>query len=110
MFEAEITEIAHAVWESMFGVQLVASNPDAPEGPTLTGIVHIDGAWQGVVTLSCPVELAEASRQARDVGLTDINQRCRLRPWAAGPAIHPATRCPGTLAHDRLHEGVPSTA
>ena len=59
MLETEIEVVAHDVWESMFGVQLTASDGAALDGPTLTGIVHIDGDWQGAVTLRCTVELAE---------------------------------------------------
>ena len=59
MLEAEIAAVAHDVWESMFGLQLTASDDAPAAGPTLTGIVHIDGTWQGVVTLRCAVELAE---------------------------------------------------
>lgn len=58
MLEAEITAIAHDVWESMFGVQLTPSHGAVLDGRTLTGIVHIDGAWQGAVVLRCPVGLA----------------------------------------------------
>lgn len=58
MLEPEIAEVAHDVWESLFGLQLSPSDADDLTGPTLTGIVHIDGAWQGAVTLRCPADLA----------------------------------------------------
>ena len=60
MLEAEIAGVAHDVWESMFAVQLTSADvAGPPDGPTLTGIVHIDGEWQGVVTLRCSVDLAK---------------------------------------------------
>lgn len=59
MLEAEIAAVAHDVWESMFGLQLAPSDAAAVDPPALTGIVHIDGDWQGAVTLRCGVELAD---------------------------------------------------
>jgi len=65
MLEADIATVAHDVWESMFGVQLAPSSDDAApiDGPVLTGIVHIDGEWQGAVTLRCGSALAESLTQ-----------------------------------------------
>lgn len=58
MFENEIADIAHDVWETMFGVQLEPATAAELTGPSLTGMVHIDGAWRGAVTLRCPTTLA----------------------------------------------------
>lgn len=58
MLEDEITAIAHDVWETMFAVSLTPGTGGAVSSPSLTSVVHIDGAWQGAVTIHCPVALA----------------------------------------------------
>ena len=58
MLELEITAIAHDVWETMFAVPLIPGTVGAVPGPSLTSVVHIDGAWRGAVTVHCPVALA----------------------------------------------------
>ena len=65
MLEDEIAAVAHEVWESMFGLDLsTGSDASLPEGSVLTGIVNLDGDWQGAVTLRCPVPLAEELTRA----------------------------------------------
>lgn len=58
MLETELTEIAHDVWETMFALELSPGAAREEPGPSLTSVVHIDGAWRGAVTVRCPVELA----------------------------------------------------
>ncbi len=76
MLESEIAEIAHDIWATMFGVELAPATTTAL-GPSLTGIVHIQGAWQGAVTLECPATLASdlAARlfgEVTDAGIRDL--------------------------------------
>jgi len=74
MLEAEIAEVAHDVWESMFGLQLTVVDDLTVDGPSLTGIVHIDGGWRGAVTLHCSVALAAelTDRLFDDSGDNDV--------------------------------------
>lgn len=58
MLEPEITEIAHDIWETMFGVQIAPRDPGQEAGAVLTSLVQIDGAWRGAVTLHCAESLA----------------------------------------------------
>lgn len=58
MLETEIVEIARAVWEAMFAAELsVDAGDEPPAGESLTSVVHIEGAWQGAVTVHCPATL-----------------------------------------------------
>ncbi len=58
MLEAELTEIARDVWETMFALELSLGTALEVPGPSLTSVVHIEGAWRGAVTVRCPMELA----------------------------------------------------
>ena len=55
----DIREIAASIWETLFTSGLTPATSTAFDGePVVTGCVHIDGAWQGAVTLQCGEQLA----------------------------------------------------
>lgn len=57
--QSDIQEIAHMIWATLFDFPLQsAADAELGDGPTVTSFVHIDGAWQGVVMLQCPMALA----------------------------------------------------
>jgi CheY-specific phosphatase CheX len=61
--ERDIEGITRSIWETVFNLPLVVrpgeATGDAAAGTsTLTGCIHIDGAWRGAVLLQCPVSLA----------------------------------------------------
>lgn len=58
MLESELTGIALDVWQTMFALELVPGSAPRDTGPSLTSVVHIEGAWRGAVTVRCPMELA----------------------------------------------------
>ena len=57
--EAEIRQVAEAVWESVLGVRLVprADVPPAPER-TLSGWVRLAGGFEGSISVECSAEFA----------------------------------------------------
>jgi chemotaxis protein CheX len=61
--EQDIRDITGAVWTNV--LQADAASPDRPEpelsGTVVTGCVQISGAWEGAVTIQCPVDLARAA-------------------------------------------------
>ena len=58
--QADIIEITHSIWETMFALPLEAgSGGTLGSDPAITGAVHIDGAWEGAVMLQCPRALAD---------------------------------------------------
>jgi chemotaxis protein CheX len=63
--EADVEEITAMIWRSLFDLPLElvgATSSDAE--PTVTGFVSIDGAWNGAVTLRCPMPLATTLTRA----------------------------------------------
>lgn len=57
--DADITEIACSIWETLFALPLVeGTTPPQPTDSTVTGCVNIEGAWNGAVTFQCPMALA----------------------------------------------------
>ena len=56
----DIREIATSIWETLFSVPLEPGTtaPAASDESTVTGCVHIDGAWHGAVMLTCNEDLA----------------------------------------------------
>jgi CheY-specific phosphatase CheX len=57
--QGDIIEIARSILESMFDLPLdEAATPTLDLRSTVTGCVHIDGAWNGAVILQCPMVLA----------------------------------------------------
>ena len=56
--EAEIEQITHAIWASLFKLPLTTDGTGgASSEPAVTACVQIVGAWQGAVMLQCPVSL-----------------------------------------------------
>jgi len=55
---SDIESIAQMIWESLFEMP-ITSGGDGELGtdPQLTGVVHLDGAFQGAVMIECPVAL-----------------------------------------------------
>lgn len=57
--DADLEAITRTIWGTLFELPLSVADAAAPLGPsTVTGIVHIDGAWAGAVVLRCPMALA----------------------------------------------------
>lgn len=59
--DALLTEIVTTVWDSILGLAVAVRDHDDAHAdePTVTGTVHIDGAWTGTVTLTGARTLAE---------------------------------------------------
>ena len=57
-YAADLDDITRAIWAALFETG-IERNDDAVVGgePTVTSIVHIDGAWQGAVILRCSQSL-----------------------------------------------------
>ncbi len=48
------------IWETVFNRELTRAGSARDIGdPSVTSIVHLDGAWHGAVMLQCPLTLAE---------------------------------------------------
>ena len=65
--ETQIGQIAQDVWLSMLGVEIQPAPPDAAIDASvrsMSGCVHISGAWEGSVVLSCVAELAHQATEA----------------------------------------------
>jgi chemotaxis protein CheX len=57
--QSDIEEVASMIWKTLFDLPLVAvTGQEHGDSPTVTSFVHVDGAWQGVVMLQCPMALA----------------------------------------------------
>src|SRR5580704_13518038 len=58
----EIYRLMEEIWSTMLSLELERPEhqaPDHTEHGTLTGCVHISGAWEGAAVLSCSTELAQ---------------------------------------------------
>lgn len=70
--DIEIEGITQMIWETLFELPIRRDDASAlGVEPTVTGIVHIDGAWHGAVMLRCPVPLAVALAAAMFQGDTE---------------------------------------
>lgn len=57
--DADLEEIISTIWSTLFELPLSVADASARLGQsTVTGIVHIDGAWPGALMLRCPMALA----------------------------------------------------
>jgi chemotaxis protein CheX len=57
----DISDIATSIWEMLFAVPLERVGPgQSLEDRVVTGLVTVDGAWQGAVMLCCDQTLAES--------------------------------------------------
>ena len=57
----DVYQITESVWNSMLGLQMRPAKNALPKtlrGHFLTGYVEITGAWQGVFSLDCSLQLA----------------------------------------------------
>lgn len=55
----DLDQIARTIWGTLFEIPLEAGQAASLDPhPTVTSVVHIDGAWQGAVVLRCPMALA----------------------------------------------------
>ena len=63
--EADVAEVASAVWESFLGLSLqpVADRTASANGG-MSGLVTISGAWRGAVVLQCSPEHAVRAAEA----------------------------------------------
>ena len=58
-FESDIEDIITTIWSTLVDVPIERGAGDCPsDASTVTGIVHIEGAWRGAVLVRCPVALA----------------------------------------------------
>lgn len=64
LYEDDVTGLVADIWSSMTGIAMGPTGDTVAAGPTMTGFVHINGAWQGTVTLECPAALAVATAAA----------------------------------------------
>ena len=59
MLNSEIEDIVKSIWSTLVDVPIQRGGEDRPsDDSTVTGIVHIDGAWRGAVLVRCPLALA----------------------------------------------------
>ncbi len=64
-FNSEIDDIVTTVWSTLLELPIEAGGAElGPDESTVTGIVHIDGAWHGAVVLQCPLALGEQMASA----------------------------------------------
>lgn len=63
--DTDLAEITRTIWGTLFEVPL-GDGPAAADGggPTVTGVVHIDGAWHGAILLQCPMPVAATLTEA----------------------------------------------
>lgn len=62
--EDELRQFSQMVWQSILGLDIKPSDRPFNAGEDQTeGCVQITGAWRGMVTLSCPGELARKAAQ-----------------------------------------------
>jgi chemotaxis protein CheX len=61
----EINQLVGDIWGSVLGIP-ATSGPETlrVEEPRLTGFVHIQGDWEGTVTVDCPLPLATEAAAA----------------------------------------------
>src|SRR4051794_2867879 len=58
-FESDIEDIMTTIWSTLVDVPIEPGGESgASDDSTVTGIVHIDGAWHGAVVVRCPLALA----------------------------------------------------
>ena len=58
-FNADIEDIVKMIWSTLVDVPIQPGGESGPSGDsTVTGIVHIDGAWHGAIVVRCPLALA----------------------------------------------------
>jgi len=57
--DMDVEVVTCAIWEALFSLPLTRTAPTSPPlEPSVTGIVHIDGAWAGALVMQCPLDLA----------------------------------------------------
>jgi len=58
-FESDIEDIMTTIWSTLVDVPIEPGGEGgASDDSTVTGIVHIEGAWRGAVLVRCPLALA----------------------------------------------------
>lgn len=100
MLEPEITATAHDVWDTMFGIELVPAAAVPITGRSVTSVVHIEGAWQGAVTVQCSASLAAMLTERLFGERTDDEMRDLLGELAnqLGGNIKAMLDAPSTLS------------
>lgn len=62
--DADIHALVQEIWRSYLDLDVDPGPVAEPEGPTLSGIIHIHGAWEGTVILRASQELATHAAEA----------------------------------------------
>ena len=58
-FDSDIADIVSTIWSTLIDVPIERGGGDGPsDDSTVTGIVHIEGAWHGAILVRCPLALA----------------------------------------------------
>jgi chemotaxis protein CheX len=61
----EINELVGDIWGSVLGIPATPADPSIrKDEERLTGFVHIQGDWEGTVTVDCPLPLATEAAAA----------------------------------------------
>lgn len=61
----EINDLVGDIWGSVLGIPTTPASPEVHvDEPRLTGFVHINGDWEGTVTVDCPIGLAREAAAA----------------------------------------------
>jgi chemotaxis protein CheX len=61
----DINDLVTDIWESVLGIPASPAPPvEATDAARLTGFVHIQGDWEGTVTVDCPLDLAREAAAA----------------------------------------------
>jgi chemotaxis protein CheX len=60
----DVIALVSDIWSAMTGIEVASAAPAEIDGTSLTGFVHINGGWQGTVTLRCPAPLAAEAAAA----------------------------------------------
>jgi chemotaxis protein CheX len=75
----QIRTIVENIWSSVLGLEVAGAEPvDAVQGEYLTSCVHITGAFDGALTIACPVDSARKGAatmfgmELKDVGDSEM--------------------------------------
>lgn len=64
LHDDDVIALVTDIWSAMTGIEITPLAALEVGGDSVTGFVHINGAWQGTVTLQCPAPLAATAAAA----------------------------------------------